>query len=71
MVCILVIMGVAGYFMQKRRGPGAVRGFLIWYGFTWPLFGVALCGTSISGVRVPRSAPTETCRTWGYERVSV
>jgi hypothetical protein len=37
-------MGVVGYFVQKRRGPRAVRGFLIWYVFVWPLFGVALCG---------------------------
>lgn len=51
MVCILVIMGVVGYFVQKRRGPRAVRSFLIWYCFTWPFLGVALCGFAFPKAR--------------------
>ena len=41
---VLVVVGVVGYFNQKRRhGREGVRQFLIWYAFAWPFLACALC----------------------------
>lgn len=40
-------MGVAGYFIEKRRrGPAGLRQFLIWYAFVWPFAAAGLCAMS-------------------------
>ena len=42
---VLVVIGVAGYFIEKRRrGPQAVRRFLIWYAFAWPFMAAGFVG---------------------------
>jgi hypothetical protein len=41
--CGLVGLGALGYFGSRRRGPAAVRGFLILYAFAWPFLAVGLC----------------------------
>ena len=42
--CALLVFGVAGYFMSRRRGgPQGVRSFVIWYIFAWPFLAVGLC----------------------------
>jgi hypothetical protein len=39
----LTVMGVFGYFQQKRRGPaGDVRGLLLWYALAWPFLACCL-----------------------------
>lgn len=43
MLVLLVAVGVAGYFMVKRRDALEMRRFLIWYCFCWPFMGVTLC----------------------------
>ena len=39
----LVVMGVAGYFMYRRRGGDELRRFFVGYAFTWPIVGCGLC----------------------------
>lgn len=39
----LVVMGVAGYFMYRRRGRDELRRFFIWYAFAWPFVGCGAC----------------------------
>lgn len=43
---LLVVMGVAGYFMYRRRGRDELRRFFIWYAFVWPFMGCGLCAMS-------------------------
>jgi hypothetical protein len=40
---VLVVMGVIGYSIEKRRrGPAGVRRFVIWYVFAWPFMAVGV-----------------------------